>query len=228
MPLGATEQHGPHLPLDTDTIVAVAWAEAVAARVPGSLVAPPLPYGSSGEHQGFAGTLSIGADALRTVVVELTRSAAATFAAVVYLCGHGGNTVPLDSAVTQLRREGHRVAALVPSWGERFAPVDAHAGRIETSLMLHLAPGAVAVDRAAPGVTAPLSELLDALVTRGMAAVTANGVLGDPGGATADLGRRLLADLTDRSVAEIRRLLDAAGGRHDTGPTGSRPSPGAV
>ena len=75
IPLGATEQHGPHLPLSTDTDIAVALCRGLAAARPSVLVAPPLPYGASGEHAGFAGTLSIGQDAAETVVVELGRSA---------------------------------------------------------------------------------------------------------------------------------------------------------
>ncbi|HET7720624.1 MAG TPA: creatininase family protein, partial [Acidimicrobiales bacterium] len=80
VPLGATEQHGPHLPLDTDTTLATVLAHRLAARRSSAghhdvLVAPALPYGSSGEHAGFAGTLSIGAAATELVVVELVRSA---------------------------------------------------------------------------------------------------------------------------------------------------------
>src|SRR5205807_5160572 len=75
VPLGSTEQHGPHLPLSTDTDIAVALAERLAARRPHVVVAPALPYGSSGEHAGFAGTLSIGQAALEHVVIELVRSA---------------------------------------------------------------------------------------------------------------------------------------------------------
>ena len=75
VPLGSTEQHGPHLPLSTDTDVAVALAVRLANVRSHMIVAPALPYGSSGEHAGFAGTLSIGQEALELVVIELVRSA---------------------------------------------------------------------------------------------------------------------------------------------------------
>jgi len=75
VPLGATEQHGPHLPIGTDAAIALALAEGAASEVPGTVVAPVLPYGSSGEHQDFPGTLSIGAEATELVLVELGRSA---------------------------------------------------------------------------------------------------------------------------------------------------------
>src|SRR3712207_8629966 len=78
VPLGATEQHGPHLPLGTDTVIASALAASLDA-----VVAPALPYGSSGEHAGFPGTLSIGREALVHVLVELVRSCG--FARVLFV-----------------------------------------------------------------------------------------------------------------------------------------------
>ena len=209
VPLGATEQHGPHLPLDTDTRIATAWADGIAETINGCVVAPALAFGSSGEHQSFAGTLSIGQDALELVLVELIRSSRTSFAAVLLVCGHGGNIEPVDRAVDQMRTEGHRAGAVFPRWSPSVLPVpiDAHAGRVETSLMLHLAPDSVDLSRAAAGVTTPIGSLLDELRSGGVAAVAPTGVLGDPTGATADEGARLLADLVDRSVAELGDLL---------------------
>src|SRR6478752_10318203 len=77
VPLGATEQHGPHLPLGTDTTIACALAFGLAAARDDVVVAPALPYGSSGEHAGFPGALSLGQAALETTLVELVRSAEA-------------------------------------------------------------------------------------------------------------------------------------------------------
>ena len=202
VPLGATEQHGAHLPLGTDTAVAVAVCQRVAARRADVVVAPALPYGSSGEHAGFAGTLSIGQAALELVVVELVRSADG-FAGVVLASGHGGNAAPLARAVSVLRAEGRRVAA----WSPRIPGGDAHAGRTETSLLLALDPSAVRLDRAEAGATAPLPELMPALRAGGVAAVSPNGVLGDPAGATAAEGEALLAAL----VADLERAVDTVG-----------------
>jgi creatinine amidohydrolase len=203
LPLGSTEQHGPHLPLDTDSRIAVAVAERAAATRTGVAVAPVLSYGSSGEHAGFPGTLSIGQDALELVLVELVRSADA-FAGVVFVCGHGGNASPVRRATATLRSEGRRVGA----WFPNVVGGDAHAGRTETSIMLVLDPTAVRSDRIAAGATAPLGELMPALQRGGVRSVAPNGVLGDPNGASVEEGRRLLATLTDDLGALIDGLAE--------------------
>lgn len=198
VPLGSTEQHGPHLPLGTDSEIAVALAGRLAGARPDVLVAPLLPYGSAGEHADFPGTLSIGAAALELVVVELVRSADA-FAGVILVSGHGGNAGPLAAAVATLRGEGRRVLA----WTPRVPGGDAHAGRTETSLLLALSANAVRLGVAEPGETAPLADLMGALRRSGVAAVSVNGVLGDPAGATADEGERLLDQLAADLVASV-------------------------
>jgi creatinine amidohydrolase len=199
VPLGATEQHGPHLPLGTDTAIAVALAEAATERVAGAVVAPALAYGSSGEHQDFAGTLSIGAVCTELVLVELGRSATETFDRVLFLNGHGGNVAPLAAAVARLREEGRDVCAWSPRLGG-----DAHAGHTETSLMLALAPESVREGRA-PGNTAPLATLIGDLQVRGVRDVAPDGVLGDPTDASTTEGGRLLAAAVD----DLRAMLAA-------------------
>jgi creatinine amidohydrolase len=207
VPLGATEQHGPHLPLSTDTRIAAAVVDAVAARRDDVVVAPAVPYGSSGEHAGFPGTLSIGQEALELLIVELVRSADA-FGGVVLVSGHGGNAEPLQRAVARLVAEGRLVRAWSPS-----GSLDLHAGRTETSLLLALAPEIVRVADAEAGDRRPLAELLPALREGGVAAVSPNGVLGDPSGASAEEGRIVL----DRLVADLESVVDvlAAARRQD-------------
>jgi creatinine amidohydrolase len=199
VPLGSTEQHGPHLPLSTDTCVAVSLVERLAARRDDVVVAPELPYGSSGEHAAFAGTLSIGAAALELVVLEIVRSADA-FAGVVLVSGHGGNTEPVAAAVATLHSEGRRALA----WAPRIAGGDAHAGRTETSLMLAIRPDRVRLAAVERGETRPLDALLPLLRQRGVAAVSANGVLGDPAGASSAEGVAQLDDLADELDAAVR------------------------
>jgi mycofactocin system creatininase family protein len=197
VPLGATEQHGPHLPIGTDAAIAVALAEGAASEVPGAIVAPALPYGSSGEHQDFAGTLSIGAEATELVLIELARSATATFPRVLFVNAHGGNVSPLTAAVHRLREESRDVRAWSPRLGG-----DAHAGRTETSLMLALESG-VREELAEAGSAAPLVDLIDDLRAGGVRAVSENGVLGDPAGASAAEGRALLA----AAIRDLRATL---------------------
>jgi mycofactocin system creatininase family protein len=198
LPLGSTEQHGPHLPCSTDTDIAVALADALAIRRRDVVVAPALPYGAAGEHAGFAGTLSLGTTVLEQALVELVRSADA-FAGVVIVCGHGGNADAVNAAVGRLRHEGRRVLAWAPS----VPGGDAHAGRTETSLLLALRPLAVEVDRVEAGALQPVGELLPALRAGGVLAVSANGVLGDPAQGSAAEGVQLLHDLTDALVAAV-------------------------
>ncbi len=197
VPLGSTEQHGPHLPLSTDADIASALCARLAAARPGVLVAPPLAYGSSGEHAGFAGTLSIGQAALELVIVELVRSATETFGRVLLVSAHGGNAEAVARAVTRLQAESRDIAVYFPRWDG-----DAHAGRTETSLQLLLHPGGVDLSRATAGATRPLAQLLPALRAGGVQSVAPNGVLGDPFGASADEGAQLLAALTAALVAQ--------------------------
>ena len=200
VPVGATEQHGPHLPLCTDTEIAVAIVTGLARERAVVVAAPPLAYGSSGEHAGFAGTLSIGQSALELVLVELCRSACATFERVLLVSTHGGNAQPVARSVSRLRGEGRDVRGWGPKW-----PGDAHAGRTETSIMLALAPGRVRRVQATAGARAPIAELLPRLRSDGVRAVSENGVLGDPAGAHAEEGLELLSSATH----DLATMLDA-------------------
>ncbi len=207
IPIGATEQHGPHLPLSTDTDIAVALAVRLGERLAGVLVAPALPYGASGEHAGFPGTLSLGARATELVLLELCRSADLLATRVLLLNAHGGNAEPVAAAVALLRREGRDVRAWSPAAAWRGG--DAHAGRTETSVQLALdAP--VRAGAAAPGATAPLVGLLPALRAHGVRAVSPNGVLGDPTGASAAEGRALLDAASDELLASVTGWLAEA------------------
>lgn len=201
LPLGATEQHGAHLPTQTDTLLATATAEALAAD--GVHVLPALAYGASGEHQSFPGTVSTGTDALAQTLIELGRSVSTWATRFVVVNGHGGNLDALRRAVPLLRHEG-RDAAWLPC-RTSVDPADTHAGHAETSLMLHLHPDLVRMDRAAPGCTRPLAEILPALRDGGVAAVSPSGVLGDPTTATASDGRRLWDELLADARGRLAR-----------------------
>lgn len=205
VPLGSTEQHGPHLPFTTDTIIAESVARAAAPRIAEVVgapvvVAPALPYGSSGEHQAFPGTISIGHEALRLVLVELIRSVSTWAREIVLVNGHGGNAITLKAVVDQMRVEQHHVSS-IPCALE--TATDAHAGHDETSVLLHLTPDLVRMDVAQPGNTQPLPEILPELMRAGVRPVSATGVLGDPTRADASTGRASFDALVDRVVAHV-------------------------
>lgn len=200
LPIGSTEQHGPHLPLSTDSDLAAAVCAGAAARRAGVVVAPTLPFGSSGEHQGFAGTLSIGQQALRLVVTELVRSAQLTFPRLVVVNGHGGNAEALRVAAATLRGEGRDVHLHALRWAG-----DAHAGEAETSLQLALDPHRVGNFRTVTGQHRPVRELTGQLRAGLLRDLSPSGVLGDPRGATADTGQRLLSQLVEDLLGALRR-----------------------
>jgi len=169
-------------------------------------MAPALSITASGEHQGFAGTLSIGADVMESVIIELVRSA--TWAdRVILVNGHGGNAVPVERATRRLTDEHHRVLSW---WPPAALPADAaivtgdlHAGAIETSIMLALHPDLVGEAPDADGIDVDLG----ALRRDGVGPHSTTGVLGDPTRATAELGKVLteflLTDLVERAVSFI-------------------------
>lgn len=203
LPLGSCEQHGPHLPLDTDLAVAQDVAERTVALLSDDtsiLVAPGQPYGASGEHEGFPGTVSIGHEALSLLIVELGRSMLRWAGRLLVINGHGGNLPSMPAAVATLRREGCDAAwwPCLPAGG------DLHAGHAETSMMLALRSAAVHAERAVAGPCEPIERLMDRLMAKSVRGVSESGVLGDPAGASAQQGEKLLAGMAARLARDIR------------------------
>jgi creatinine amidohydrolase len=199
VPLGSFEQHGPHLPLTTDTVI----AEAVCADVASMRdvdVAPVFAYGASDEHRGFSGLLSLGTEATAAALSSLVLTALEGWKSVILVCAHGGN-VGAISQVMATGVGGNRVQA----WFARDAGGDAHAGVTETSVVLSINPGLVDLDRY-PGAVELPPDWFERSKAEGLRAVTASGVLGSPSRASAVYGH----DLRRRWCTEIVALVDQA------------------
>ena len=226
LPLGATEQHGPHLPLSTDTDIAEGLLAAAAGELRGGasvLRLPTLAVGASTEHGGFPGTLSVPAETLAATLRGIGAGiAAAGVRRLVLLSAHGGNRAAMDIAALDLRRDhGLLVVRLhypalavdLPGLTDTERRYGIHGGALETALMLHLHPDRVRLDALpAPDATAPG---MDAATTGGHLApagdapaawlagdLDASGVAGDPRLADADLGARATAAYA-AAIAEV-------------------------
>ena len=196
IPIGSCEQHGHHLPLDTDTQIALEIAHRAASHIDDCLVAPPITISASGEHQGFPGTLSIGNEAVTLSVIELCRSADWA-RRIVLVNGHGGNIGAITAACEVLAAEGRPAL----DWWPSGSNTDLHAGRIETSVMLLIDPDKVDTASMATGPIPSFS----ALTEHGVQDLSPTGVLGDPHGATAAEGKEWLTKWTTDLVNAITR-----------------------
>ena len=207
LPVGSTEQHGPHAPVSTDVLVAERVARDAGDRLDDAVVLPSVPVGVSREHAAFDGTLYVSPSTFRSYVAETARSAPAE--RVVVVNGHGGNVDALQEVCARLTRDDTAPFATHWTWWRAVdlgEPSMGHAGRVETSVLLHLAPELVNEDSAAEGAeswgdyaeTAPLAYDSDEF--------TDDGVVGDPTEATADEGRRLYEDAVDSLVRLVERV----------------------
>jgi mycofactocin system creatininase family protein len=202
IPLGSTEQHGPHLPMSTDTLIAEEITGRAIHLTDGLIIGPTISVSASGEHTGFPGTLSIGNAAMSSVVVELVRSADWA-AGIVFINGHGGNHAAVTRAVEVLSGEGRQALAWWPKWPQRQdgGPKDLHAGRIETSLMLAIDPGLVRLELAQAGSDGSIDELR----ANGVKATSPSGVLGDPNGASGSEGEQFIQTFVEDLIHNIER-----------------------
>ncbi len=213
LPVGATEQHGPHLPTGTDTVIASALCDAVSTRT-GAIVLPALPIGCSfGHGTVLPGTMSLSpgqlADTVRAIV-EWCGSSGIT--RVLAVNGHFGNQAALAVAGDHLRRERPDLRFGVLHWwsltpeieAETLADgVDVHANRAETAMMLAVAPHMVRMDQLA---TADDADRTDGLVFRYTAPqLSKNGVTGRPSEATEELGQVLLSAVTEHMCDVVER-----------------------
>lgn len=208
LPIGSFEQHGPYLPLATDTVVATTIAAAIGAAHP-VLRLPPITISCSHEHAAWAGTVSISATTLSAVVRDVADSLHRTgVGTLVLVNGHGGNYVLAN--VVQQAAGGMALFPTLEAWLrarsaaglETSIDTDMHAGELETSLLLHAHP-----DLVRPGYAAGdhVADDREHLLTLGLTAYTESGVVGRPSLASAEKGRAVLESL----VASFGELLSA-------------------
>lgn len=226
--MGSLEQHGPHLPLGTDALFADRVVEAVFHALPPELPLWRLPVqqiGFAPEHKGFPGTFSLQAEQLIALVESVGADLARCgFRRLVMMNGHGGQISLLEVAARQLRsnhpslavlpcflwRGPENLASLIPE-PERSQGL--HAGLAETSLMLHLAPELVGMERQADGLHPP-SQPPQGWSWEGQAPtawltgdLSTSGVIGDPSGATAALGEQLFQRLVSGWQERLQALV---------------------
>lgn len=214
LPIGATEQHGYHLPISTDALIAEAIANELSKRFGPSYCVPVLPYSASFEHADFPGCISLRIHTLTAVVTDIVQSLKRSgISHVVIINGHGGNHL-LRNIVQELNAEDPRtVWGPFPNrrhWEEAYRAAgiretisrDMHAGEGETSLIMHLMPKAVKEDKRSD-CDVPNRPLLE---TVGMKPYTESGTIGFPTRATAEKGRLLLQSLTDQIASTLEGI----------------------
>lgn len=228
-PLGAIEQHGPHLPIDTDNLIAAALCEAVGAAAPGEyVVAPTVPYGFNDHNMEFPGTVSIRPETLLAYLVDTGRSfAAAGFRDIVFVNGHGSNGTIAELAARRITNETPAHAAMTSSYalartvterdpGLRSSPMGgvAHACEFETSLYLHLEPSLVRTELIKDELPQGFPDCVEHDWCGGgpltfmtwYSQRTSSGTEGSPSHATEDKGKRLFSACADL-LTEITRAF---------------------
>ena len=222
LPVGSIEQHGSHLPLDTDAFDAEYLAQQVAAACsePKPLVLPLISYGVSYHHDDFTGTMSITNETLSRLVYEIGMSAARNgFNKIVIINGHGGNVPSLKFAAQMINRDAHIFVCV--DTGETSdpdvldlaeTPNDVHAGEIETSVSLAIRPHLVKFNRAKKYVPKFSSRYLNFSSKRSVewyartAKLSRNGVLGDPSKASKEKGEKMWAIMVKNLVELVEDL----------------------
>lgn len=216
LPVGSTEQHGPHAPLGTDWLTAEAVAAAgVDAADEAAVVAPTIPVGIAAEHRAFAGTLWVSPDTFRGYVRETIGSLAHHgWERIVVVNGHGGNDAALREVCGELTRAGTAYAVAF-TWFDAVDPVEAglpedatmgHGGPLETSLVRHLRPELVDAARfeeaAADGADAWGEWVAGVNLAHESAEFTGSGVVGDPGLSEPAIGEAIL-EQAGESLADL-------------------------
>lgn len=218
--VGSTEQHGPHLPTMTDARIGDDLAERVARKLGHALQARTIDVGLSEHHLAFAGTISLKAETLSLILRDYVESLVRHgFTRIIIIPSHGGNFATVRQAIEAARKihPGVEVTGITDllaltgflnrvsaRHGVTAEEAGAHSGENETSMMMALEKDLVAVERFALGYIGPLGEAeMKIIFEKGMPALTANGVLGNPRTASAEKGEDYLDQWAEYVISEI-------------------------
>ncbi|MHA1434664.1 MAG: creatininase family protein [Candidatus Heimdallarchaeota archaeon] len=222
--VGAIEQHGPHLPTITDTLIGENIAYRIAEKLGKCLQGPTITIGCSAHHLAFPGTISIQKTTLKAIILDYTDSLVKHgFKNIIFFPSHGGNFSTVEEAVNEAQKIHKTVKiigytdlmgfikimnAISEEAGIPSEESGAHAGENETSLVLALAEDLVVKDRYKPGYVGKFGkEETDIIFAKGMKALTENGVLGDPTKATKIHGLQYLEKTVDSITKAIKKEL---------------------
>lgn len=205
LPVGSTEQHGPHAPLGTDALIASGIAAAGADRYDGDVVVgPTIPVGVAEEHRQFTGTLWVTEETFRRYVRETIQSLTHHgFNRVVVVNGHGGNVAALRECCATITR--HDAAFVAPfTWFNAVSDEMGHGGALETALVRHFSPDLIREDRVEDASAGAVDRWgvwqSGTNLAYDSAEFTENGVVGDPSEGDATYGEELLEEITTALV----------------------------
>jgi len=222
---GATEQHGPHLPLCMDAEHGAKLAEEVARGLGHALVAPTIRIGCSEHHMAFAGSFTLRTGTFEAICLDYCTSLARHgFRHLLFVPSHGGNFAPLAAMQPRLQEAvGPGVQVLV--FADLVATIDlwrrvveeetglgdrvgGHADIAESSIMLALHPELVRESAAAAGYTGPITpEVMERVFRDGMGVITPNGIIGDARGMRRSIGERCITELSATLVEYFRAMM---------------------
>lgn len=222
--IGSTEQHGPHLPTKTDTLIGEAIALGVAKKLGNALQAQTIRVGCSDHHLSFPGTISLRSSTLKAIIHDYVASLAKHgFQTIILLPSHGGNFSTVKEAINELKKKYTELKIIgytdlhgfmdllfkiSAEFGISEEEAGAHAGETETSLMLFLEEHLVKQERFSPGYLGPLGEKeVEIVLKKGMPSLSEKGTLGDPTKATSKKGETYLEKIVDFFVEEIKKQI---------------------